>query len=252
MDLVLSPTTITLTSQLARSSGAGEFAEVEILETDMLWDYFIPPLNRDEFYYQGSLADDTPPEFITLPYTDSSCFVRQLSLGDYRNPMFEIEFEVSEPEGLSNLAYLVGSEANTDDIIEHIRVGGKRIAVPHHLVPGQPIFVTVIATNLNRVQTRATCSLPVYDRSPPLARITPIRLISSHPTKIAVLFSLFDEYGLDTPLQVSIGTVPGEYGNDIMDWVDFDIETIATPPFEDGDVLNLFSFKRVSTKNALL
>ena len=246
MDLVLSPSSLSLTSQLTQITGAGEFAGEEILQTETLWYYTIPPLNRDEFYYQGSLVDETPAEFAVLPYAESDCFVRQLPLGDYSNPTFEVEFNIAEPQGLLGVAYQVGSAPKTDDIIANTRLGGNRLVVPHPLIPNQPIHLTVIATNLNRRETFALCTLPSYDRSPPLARITPIRPVSSHPSKIAALFSLFDEYGLGTPLQVAIGTVPGEHGNDVMDWVNFNLSDISTPPPEDGSVFNLFSFKRVS------
>ena len=246
MDLVLSPSSLSLTSQLAQTTGAGEFASEEILQTDTLWYYSIPSLNRDEFYYQGSLTDVSPPEFITLPYADSDCAVRQLALGDFYSPSFEIEFTISEPQGLSSIAYQIGSASKTDNIIENSRLGGSRIVIPHQLIPASPIYVTVTATNLNGQETLATCSLSSYDRSPPLARITPIRPVSSQPNKISVLFSLFDEYGLDTPLQVAIGTVPGDYGYDVMDWVDFDLSEITTPPTDGGDALDLFSFKQVS------
>ena len=87
--------------------------------------------------------------------------------------------------------------------------------------------------------------MPSYDRSPPLARINPIRPVSSHSHKISALFSLFDESGIDTPLHVAIGTVPGEFGNDVMDWTTFDLSGITTPPPDNGDSLNLFSFRRV-------
>lgn len=249
MDLVLSPSSLSLTSQLAQTTGAGEFVSEEILQTDTLWYYSIPSLNRDEFYYQDALIDKTPPKFTTLSYADSDCYVRQLAVGDFYSPLFEIEFDISEPQGLMSTAYQVGSAPKTDDIIKYSQLVGSRIVIPHQLRPTIPIHVTVTATNLNGQETLASCSMPSYDRSPPLARISPVRPVSSHPNRIAALFSLFDEYGIDTPLQVAIGTVPGEYGDDVMDWMNFDLSTIATPPPENGDVLNLFSFKRVSIPN---
>ena len=245
MDLVLSPSSLSLVSQLARTTGAGEFASEEILQTRTLWSYEIPPLNRDEFYYQGSLVDETPPAFQPLPYTNTDCYVRQLAVSNFYNPLFEIEFSISEPQGLHSTTYQIGAAPKTDDIIGFSEITGSRIVLPHHLIAGSPIHVTVTATNRNGYETLATCSMTSYDRSPPLARITPVRPVSSHPSKIAVLFSLFDEFGLDTPLQVAIGTVPGEYGADVMDWVDFDISSITTPPTANGNVLNHFSFMRV-------
>lgn len=248
MDLVLSPSSLSLSSQLVQTTGAGEFLSEEILQADTLWYYEIPPLNRDEFYYRGSLIDDSPPEFKVLPYADSDCFVRQLPLGDFYSPIFEIEFAVSEPQGLLATSYSVGTASKTDDVIGNSEVKGGRIVVPDQLVGGKPVHVTVTATNRNGYESQATCSMRLYDRSPALARVTPVRPVSSHPSKIAVLFSLFDEFGLDTPLQVAIGTVPGEYGNDVMDWTNFDLSSITTPPTESENVLDLFSFKRVREK----
>ena len=245
MDLVLSPTSLSLTAQLAQTTGAGEFATEEILQTDTLWYYDIPSFNRDEFYYQGSLADESRPEFTPLPYSQSDCYVRQLPVGDFNNPLFEIEFTVEEPQGLLTASYQLGTAPRTNDIIEISEISGSRIVVPHQLIAASPVYVTVIATNLNGEESFAMCSLPsYYDRSPPLVRINPVRTHSSHPSKISALFSLFDEFGLDTPLQVAIGTVPGDYGSDVMDWMDFDLSGISTPP-NSLDPLEKFSFKRV-------
>lgn len=245
MDLVLSPTSLSLTSQLVQITGAGEFVSEEILQTDTLWYYFIPSLNRDEFYYQGSLVDESPPQFTSFSYASSECFARQLALGDYHSPVFEIEFNVSEPQGLMNIGFQIGSAPKRDDIIEYTGLRGSRIVIPQQLIPDTPIYVTVAATNLNGDEAIATCIMPSYDRSPPLARINPIRPVSSHSHKISALFSLFDESGIDTPLHVAIGTVPGEFGNDVMDWTTFDLSGITTPPPDNGDSLNLFSFRRV-------
>ena len=248
MDLVLSPSSLSLTSQLVRTTGAGEFLTEEILQSDTLWYYEIPPLNRDEFYYRGYLVDESPPQFNVLPYAGSDCFVRQLPVGDFYGPMFEIEFALSEPQGLRSTAYTIGTAPKTNDIIGNSELGGGRIVVPEQLVGGRPVHVTVTATNRNGYESLAMCSMTSYDRSPPLARITPVRPVSSHPSKISVLFSLFDEFGLDTPLQVAIGTVLGDYGNDVMDWMNFDLSSITTPPTESENPLDLFSFKRVREK----
>ena len=252
MDLVLSPTSLSLTSQLAQTTGAGEFRTEEILQTNTLWYYTIPSLNRDEFYYQGSLIDESPPEFIRLPYSHSECFVRQLATNDYNQLLFEIEFDVLEPQGLSSVSYQIGSFPRGSDIIDASEIRGGRIVVPHVLIPATPIHVTVTAVNHNGYETLATCSMSsYYDRSPPLARITPIRSVSSHPNKISVLFSLFDEFGLDTPLQVAIGTVPGDYGNDIMDWTNFNLSSISTQIEDSTSPLNEFSFNRVRSYTLL-
>ena len=245
MDLVLAPTSLSLTAQLAQTTGAGEFATEEILQTDTLWNYNVPSFNRDEFYYRGSLADESPPEFVRLPYSDSDCYVRQLPVQDHQNTLFELEFSLTEPQGELSTTYQLGTAPRNDDIIGASAISGRRIVVPHWLIPASPIHVTVVVTNLGGEQSLASCSLPSFDRSSPLARITPIRPRSSHPHKISALFTLFDEFGLDTPIQVAIGTVPGDYGSDIMDWVNFDLSAISIPPTDDGEPLAQFSFKRV-------
>ena len=254
MDLVLSPTSLSLTSQLAQTTGAGEFTTEEILQTNTLWYYTIPPLNRDEFYYQGSLVDESPPEFTRLPYySNSDCYVRQLATNDFNRHLFEIEFDVSEPQGLSSVSYQIGSFPRGSDIIGDSDITGDRIVIPNQLIPSTPIHVTVTAVNHNGYETLATCTMSsYYDRSPPLARITPIRSVSSHPNKISALFSLFDEFGLDTPLQVAIGTVPGDYGNDIMDWINFNLSSITSQPEDNEDPLNLFGFNRVRPHNIIV
>ena len=247
MDVVLAPTTLNLTTQLIQLTGVGEFASQEVLESQTLWEYYIPPLNRDEFYYEGSLSDNSAPVFTPLPYaTDQSdCFVKQLPWRQYNNPAFELEFDVYDEQSLLNVVYKVGSFEGGDDIIPDMKLGGKRVVVPHELL-SQEIFVTVSATNLNGLHSFASCLLPAYDRSPPMARINPIRYLSSHPSQIEVLIALFDEIGLEDIQEIAIGSVPGENGNDVLPWMQFDTMRIYTPPPMAGNVLNLFSFSRVS------
>jgi len=79
-----------------------------------------------------------------------------------------------------------------------------------------------------------------------MARINPIRTISSHPSKIQALVVLFDEFGFDSVQEIAIGTIPGESGSDVLPWRQFDATQIDTPPDMAGNVLNLFSFSRVS------
>ena len=254
MDIVLAPSTLNLTTQLIRLTGAGEFADQEVLETQTLWEYSIPPLNRDEFYYEGRLADITAPLFVPLSYASadqSDCFVRQLPGRPYGNPAFELEFGLSEPESVLNITYRAGNLLNGGNVISETELGGSRIVVPHNLLPAQEVFFTVSATNLNNLQTLASCSLHVYDRSPPMARINPIRAVSSHPSKIRALVVLFDEFGLEDLQEIAIGTVPGGSGDDVLPWQPFNVTQIRTPPNMAGDVLNLFNFSRVSRNENL-
>ena len=249
MDLVLAPSALTLTSQLVQLTGAGDFAGQEVLETQTLWRYSIPPLNRDEFYYDGTLSDVSPPQFVPLPYAESNqsdCFVRQLPGRQYSNPAFELEYEIMERESVVNMTYRVGDFLTGENVISGTELGGKRFVISAELLLGTELFFTVSATNQNGLRSLASCLLPVYDHSPPTARINPIRPISSHPSMIKALVSLFDEAGFDDSLEIAVGTVPGEYGNDVLSWQPFDVAQINTPPAEDGDVMNLFSFPRVS------
>ena len=214
-----------------------------------LWEYSVPPLNRDEFYYEGRLADTTAPLFIPLAYASadqSDCFMRQLPGRPYGNPAFELDFELAELESVVNITYRAGSFQNGANVILETELGGSRIAIPHNLLPAQEIVITVSATNANRLQALASCSLPVYDRSPPMARINPIRAISSHPSKIRALVVLFDEFGFDSVQEIAVGTIPGESGSDVLPWQQFNTSQIDLPPDLAGDVLNLFSFSRVS------
>ena len=236
-------------------TGAGEFADQEILETETLWRYSIPPLNRDEFYYDGILSDVSPPQFIPLPYAESNqsnCFVRQLPGRQYGNPAFELEYGIAERESVVNVTYRVGDLLSGENVVSETELGGNRIVVPADLLSTTELFFTVSATNRNGLRTLASCLLPVYDHSPPTARITPIRPISSHPSMIKALVSLFDEFGFDDSLEIAIGTVPGEYGDDVLPWQPFDVAQINVPPAEDGDVSNLFSFPRVSYNVVIL
>ena len=249
MDIVLVPSEFNLTTQVVQRTGAGQFAEQEVLQSDTVWQYSIPPLNNDEFYYQGTLADTTPPLFIPLPYAPTAdCFVRQLPGRDHNNPAFEIEFEAIDDQSILNFSYSVGTYLNGENVLRRTELGGKRLLVPHLLLPEEELYFTIIARNLGNVESVASCMLPdgvYYNRSPPFARINPIRPISSHPSQIEALIVLFDEYGFGGPQEIAIGLVPGERGSSVMSWTPFDVTPINSPP-NASDVLDLFSFGRVS------
>lgn len=145
-----------------------------------------------------------------------------------------------------NATYRVGDLLSGENVISETELGGKRIVIPADLLLSRELYFTVSATNRNGLRTLASCLLPVYDRSPPMARINPIRPVSSHPSMIAAFVSLFDESGFEDSLEIAIGTVPGEYGDDVLSWEPFDVGQINVSPAEDSDVMNLFSFARVS------
>ena len=249
MDIVLVPSEFNLTTQLVQRTGAGQFAEREVLQSDTIWQYSIPPLNSDEFYYQGALADATPPLFISLPYAPTAnCYVRQLPGRSYNNPAFEIEFEAVDDQSTLNFSYSVGTYLNGENVLRRTEIGGKRLIVPHRLLPEEELYFTIVTRNLGNVESVANCLFPDgvhYDRSPPFARINPIRSVSSHPSQIEALVVLFDEYGFGAPQEIAIGLVPGERGSSVMPWTPFDVTLINSPP-STGDVLDLFSFGRVS------
>lgn len=253
MDIVLVPSEFNLTTQVVQRTGAGQFAEQDVLQSDTVWQYSIPPLNSDEFYYQGMLADTTPPMFIPLPYVPTTdCSVRQLPGREYNNPAFEIEFEVIDDQSTLNFSYSVGTYLNGENVLGRTELGGKRLVVPHRLLLEEELFFTIIARNLGNTESFASCVLPdgvYYDRSPPFARINPIRPISSHPSQIEALVVLFDEYGFGAPQEIAIGLVPGETGINVLPWTPFDVNPINSPP-NDSDVLDLFSFGRVSYNTA--
>ena len=250
MDIILVPSDFNLTTQLVQRTGAGQFAEQEVLQSSTVWQYSIPPLNNDEFYYQGTLTDSTPPFYTALTYALSSdCFVRQLPGRDYDNPAFEIEFKVNDHQSVLNVTYSVGTYLYGGDVLGRTELGANRIVVPNRLLPEEELYFTITARNLQNVESTASCTLPdgvYYDRSPPFARINPIRPITSHPSQIAALVVLFDEYGFDAPQEIAIGLVPGESGDDVMPWTQFDVSTINSPPTIVNDLLDLYSFGRVS------
>ena len=223
----------------------------EVLQNHTLWTYTIPPLSRDEFYYQGLLTDDTHPVYEPLPFaTDQSgCFVRQLQGRHYSNPAFEVLFDVKDGESALNVTLSVGTYINADNIFPEVEIGGSTLTVYHDLLPATNLFFTVSATNGNGLQSFANCFLPrghYYDRSPPLARINPISNVSSHPSKIRALIALFDEFGFDEIQEIAIGRVPGREGSNELPWMPFNTSLINIQPAGVGDVTELYSFGRVS------
>lgn len=246
MDFQLTPSNLNLTTKLAQITSAGVTPTEDILDSQILWQYLIPSVDRNEFRYEGTTVDPTPPSFKRLLYSNSTtCHVRQLSGRSYTTPAFELEFLLSEPQGVPNISYRVGTYKEGRDVIDEIEMAGERLVIPHALLPAQEMHVTIVATNQNSESMVGSCSMPVYDRSPPLARIQPIKTHTSNPNEFVVLLTLFDEFGLEDMQQVAIGTVAGQQGTDIVDWQPVNTADINTPPT--GGALDLYSFPRVST-----
>ena len=252
MDIILIPSTLNLTSELTQlTTGSDDGSNQELLQSHTHWSYSIPPLHRDEFYYQGLLTDDTPPLYTPLMFTadQSNCYVRQLPTRHYNNPAFEILFDVTDPESSLNVTLGVGTYINSDDIIPFIEIAGQSLTVYHSLLPATQLLFTVIATNNNGLRSFASCSLPnnhFYDRSPPLARVNPIGQVSSHPSKIQALVVLFDEFGFEEIVQeIAIGRVPGEAGSDALQWTPLNVTLINIQPIGVESVMELYSFGRV-------
>ena len=251
MDIVLVPSTVNLTTQLVRRQIGGSVSAgvaSEVLESNVIWSYSIPPLQKDEFYYQGILKDATPPLFTAL--TQSDCLVRQLPGRSHDNPAFEVLALAADPQGKPSLMLGVGTSPGFDDVLSYRDFQGDVVTLYQPLQPAVELFFTVIATNRNGVQSRASCVFlggHYYDHSLPQARVTPIRTVSSNPSQVQVLLSLFDEYQLEEVQEVAVGTVPGSWGTDVQSWTPFNLSLIQTPPMDDGQVLHQFSFARVSS-----
>lgn len=250
MNLKLTPSLLNLTAALIRQTGAGAFADLEVLDSQVLWQYSVPPVQQEEYTYNGLTQDETVPSFTKLSYDGSvvtpSCFVRQLPNRLYSQPALEIEVDLQDCEDYLNTAFRVGTYLDGDDVFQVHIFNGQRIVVPDSLETGQRLFVTVEATNSMGLQSLARCQLFTYDTSPPMARINPRSLFSSHPFQLESLLVLFDEYGLVDMYEVSIATSPGDYNN-IMQWREFNTSLINTPPSEPSSNLSLFSAPRVSS-----
>ena len=194
--------------------------------------------------------DPSAPVFAPLPYDPQrlGCYVRQIPERPYTTPAFELEFNLTDPQSLLGVTFNVGASDGTGDYVPISPLGGTRVVIPWRVSLATQLHITVVAVNLNGLVSVAKCALSTFDGSPPLARVNPIRLLSSHPTRIEALLVLFDEYGLGDVQQVAIGTVPGAYGSDVMPWTSFSTTAILTPPTlgVGTSALNLFSFPRVS------
>ena len=243
MDLQLTPSNLNLTSRLVRITSAGATPTEQVLDSQTLWHYLVPSVDRNEYRYSGTTPDPAPPLLSPSPYSNNStCFVRQLSGRSYTNPAFELEIFISEPQGVPSVSYSVGTQGS--DIISSVNMAGARLVVPHQLVPAQTVYVTVQASNAVTEPSIGQCVMVVYDRSPPLARVEPIRSLTSRPDEFQVLLSLFDEFGLEDIQYVAMGTVAGKNGNDISDWQPINATLlINTPPSGTGE--ELYAFPRV-------
>ena len=248
MDVILAPSALNLTSQLFRLTAGGS-GEPELLQTSVEWAYSIPPLNRDEFYYRGVLADVTPPLY--TPLGGRECVVRQVPGRAFNNPAFEILYEVYDRESLLNYSLSVGTYEYSDDVVGLVELGGNGgVTVYDDLIPAANLFFTVEATNQNGLSSFASCSFVgehFYDRSPPLGRINPIGQVTSHASMIRALVVLFDEVRLSAVQEIAVGRLRGVAGSDVLSWTPFNTSLIYTPPGDGSDVMQLYSFGRVSS-----
>ena len=246
MDLQLTPSNLNLTSRLVRITSAGPIPTEQVLDSQTLWHYLVPNVDRNEYQYAGTTPDPAPPVLAPSPYSNNStCFVRQLSGRSYSNPAFELEVFISEPQGVPSVSYRVGTYEQGDDIIKDMNIAGTRLVIPHQLVPAQSVFISVQASNPVTEASIGQCEMIVYDRSPPLARVEPIRSFTSRSDQFQVLLSLFDEFGLEDVQYVAMGTVAGENGNDIVDWQAINATQLINTPPVGGAGEDLYAFPRV-------
>ena len=244
MDLVLHPSSLNLTTQLIQRVGVGELATENVLETNVPWAYDIPDVNiKNEFHYTGIHKDSSPPTFSSLSYANhSDCNIRQLINRDYTNPAFEIDFSLEEPEGLSDVRLMIGTHEDGEDVLSATVLRGERLILPNSLSLGDELVATVLATNKNGLESSVHCILSDYDLSPPQARVVPFSYTTSHPNMFQVLLVLFDEYGLTEDMELGVGTVAGNEGHDLLNWV-----TLITDRVDQVIDNEKFSFPRVNT-----
>jgi len=249
MDLTLSPSELNLVARLIRQTGAGAFADLEIIDSQNLWQYSVPPVHREEYAYTGVTEDETVPTFTQLSYGSSvappSCYVRQLPNRSYNCPAFEIEVNLQDCEDYLSVTFVVGTHVDGSDVFQLHKFTGQRLVIPDTLDTGRRLFVTVAAANSMGLTNIARCELATYDTSPPTARINPRALFSSHPSQLETLIALFDEYGLIDTYEIAIATYPGEYDN-VLEWQLFDTNMVDTPPTMPLSNTSLFSAQRVS------
>lgn len=243
MNLTIKPNTVSLHSTLVDNA--------ETIDNQRHWYFSMTLVNRTEFSYEGSYSDPTLPLFSSPSYYNGgTCYVQQLAGRKYNNPAFELEFNVDDKESSVDIFYTVGTFDFGSDVIPKTKIQGGRIVVPHFLLPARKLYFTISATNANLNISVATCQLPIYDRSPPLAHVIPISTTTSHPNKFIVLLSLFDESQLADVQEIALGSVAGEEGNDILDWQEFNSTLISITPTESG--LGLYSFPMVGLIHVLL
>ena len=237
-----------LTTKLAQlTGGGGGVSNEETLDFQVPWEYSIPYINRDEFEQTGSLADPSPPYFLSLAHRNNSyCYVEQLIGRKYHNPAFELEFRISEGESIVDKKYKVGTYPDGANVVPLTGLYGERIVLPHSLVQGSRLFFTVIGVNEDGDATQAECQLSTYDSSPPLGSVVPVASFTSHPNQFLVFLSLFDEAQLLEEQEIAIGTEAGTEGSDIVDWTTFELSLINTEP--PGTGLDLYSFPMVIVK----
>lgn len=233
MDLSLVPSSLSMSTRLVQQTGVGERqGEEEEVESDTLWRYSIPPVARNEYWYTGSVRDDTAPVFSSLlpNVTDSLCTVRQLPWRHYDNPAFELDFQVCDAESVSNVSLKVTAVESGAVLIQSTPLRGLKFSGPYAFPLGESIRFTLTAANSEGLSSTAFCELPFYDQSPPLARITPRHLTSSHPSQLEALFSLFGLFELSQVQEVAVGTRAGPQGHDVMEWKEFSADLLSTPP----------------------
>ena len=235
MDLVLAHSDVRLTTDLIQQTGVGNLTDEEILSSQTLWQYYIPPVDRNEYFYSSVTNDESPPEF-----SDNGCYVRQLPWHHHGYPAFELKYSVGDPESVLNVTLYISSLDAGAQLLDPMQLRGNLLVGPYELTGGERIQFKLVAQNSQGSSAFATCELQAYDRSPPLARINPRYILSAHPSQMEVMVALFDEFGLEAIQDFAVGTVAGKRGHNVLDWQPFSTDLIKNESLNEN-----FSFYRV-------
>ncbi|KAK3101936.1 hypothetical protein FSP39_007496 [Pinctada imbricata] len=198
-----------------------------------LWQYSAPTIRKKLIDNRKAEEDKSPP--VVEPFVDGDsssrkrrsvapCEVEQLDEKDYTEPEFKISIRSEDDRSEVKLTLNVGTVPGASDVLQGKELGGPSTILKDKLsVSGLPLYFTVFAENDAGGVATATCSLPTYDTTLPVGRITPGFTATSNPKVMKAQVVAFEDSEM-TRTEGAIGYGTDIYGEQILGWRDINMQ----------------------------
>ncbi|KAK3101942.1 hypothetical protein FSP39_007535 [Pinctada imbricata] len=192
-----------------------------------LFEYTTPTIRKKLIDNSKKEEDKSPP--VIEPFVDNKstrkrrdsdvpCEVKQLINKDYTEPEFKISIRAADDRSQVKLTLNIGTSPGASNVLQGKELGGPSTILKEKLsITGVPLYFTVRAENDAGGVATATCSLPTYDVTLPVGRITPGFTATSNAKVMKAQVVAFEDSEM-TQTQGAIGYGIGIYGEQIVGW----------------------------------